>query len=90
MSFPSDDPWSDIPYAIEDDTLSSSADSSGSERRKPRANAATGASAAGVRAVSAQAMTFYFRAPVKAFFRTRVEYVAFCFVSFRFVTKVVK
>lgn len=30
-------------------------------------NAATGASAAGVRAVSAQFVAFYFRAPIKAF-----------------------
>ncbi|KAG5293589.1 mitochondrial carrier protein [Histoplasma capsulatum G186AR] len=45
-------------------------------RRKPRTNAATGASAAGVRALSAQAVAFYFRAPAKAFFRTRVDYMA--------------
>lgn len=43
--------------------------------RDRRTNAATGASAASVRAVSAQLVTFYFRAPVKAFFRTRFEYV---------------
>lgn len=42
-------------------------------RRKPRSNAATGASAAGARAISAQVLAFYFRAPAKAFFRTRVE-----------------
>lgn len=36
-------------------------------------NAATGASAAGIRALSMQVMAFYFRAPIKAFFRTRVE-----------------
>lgn len=42
-------------------------------RRNPRSNAATGASAAGVRALSAQLVAFYFRVPVKAFFRTRVE-----------------
>jgi hypothetical protein len=40
-----------------------------------RTNAATGASAAGVRAFTAQAVAFYFRAPVKAFFRTRVDYL---------------
>lgn len=40
-----------------------------------KSNAATGASAAGVRAVSSQLIALYFRAPVKAFFRTRVEYV---------------
>ncbi|OJD23129.1 hypothetical protein ACJ73_05517 [Blastomyces percursus] len=45
-------------------------------RRKPRTNAATGASAASVRASSAQAVAFYFRAPAKAFFRTRVDYMA--------------
>lgn len=48
------------------------------EKEKPsRSNAATAASAAGVRALSAQAIAFYFRAPVKAFFRTRVDYLAY-------------
>lgn len=42
-------------------------------RRDKKSNAATGASAAGVRAVASQTLAFYFRAPVKAFFRTRVE-----------------
>ncbi|GAQ11040.1 sugar transporter STL1 [Aspergillus lentulus] len=51
------------------------AESSKSTRRNPRNDAATGASAAGVRAVSAQVVAFYFRAPVKAFFRTRVDYM---------------
>ncbi|KPI42641.1 uncharacterized protein AB675_1905 [Cyphellophora attinorum] len=46
-------------------------------RKEPRNNAATGASAAGVRAFTAQAVAFYFRAPVKAFFRTRVDYLAY-------------
>lgn len=45
--------------------------------KQPRTNAATAASAAGVRALSAQAIAFYFRAPVKAFFRTRVDYLAY-------------
>ncbi len=44
-------------------------------RKDSRSNAATGASAAGVRAFTAQAVAFYFRAPVKAFFRTRVDYL---------------
>jgi len=43
--------------------------------KDPKSNAATGASAAGVRAFTAQAVAFYFRAPVKAFFRTRVDYL---------------
>ncbi|KAI2813915.1 hypothetical protein CBS63078_10562 [Aspergillus niger] len=55
----------------------SSLDSGNSSRRNPRQNAATGASAAGVRALSAQLVAFYFRAPIKAFFRTRVDYMAF-------------
>ena len=38
-----------------------------------RINATTGASAAGVRAIAARLVAFYFRAPAKAFFRTRVE-----------------
>lgn len=42
-------------------------------RKDKTSNAATGASAAGVRAIGSQAVAFYFRAPVKAFFRTRVE-----------------
>lgn len=45
--------------------------------RDPRKNAATAATAAGVRAFTAQAIAFYFRAPVKAFFRTRVDYLAY-------------
>lgn len=44
--------------------------------KNPRSNAATAASAAGIRALSAQAIAFYFRAPAKAFFRTRVDYLA--------------
>ncbi|KAJ5105145.1 Mitochondrial substrate/solute carrier [Penicillium alfredii] len=49
----------------------------GNSRKNPRNDAATGASAAGVRAISAQMVAFYFRAPIKAFFRTRVDYMAF-------------
>jgi hypothetical protein len=45
--------------------------------KDPRSNAATAATAAGVRAFTAQAVAFYFRAPVKAFFRTRVDYLAY-------------
>lgn len=44
-------------------------------RKKQRSNAATGASAASMRAIAASLIRFYFRAPAKAFFRTRVEYV---------------
>ena len=46
-------------------------------RKDPRTNASTAAQAAGVRAFTAQAVAFYFRAPVKAFFRTRVDYLAY-------------
>ena len=45
--------------------------------RLPSSNAATAASAASVRALSAQVVAFYFRAPAKAFFRTRVDYLAY-------------
>lgn len=48
-----------------------------SSDRDTRSNAATAATAAGVRAFTAQAIAFYFRAPVKAFFRTRVDYLAY-------------
>ena len=43
------------------------------DRRDRKVNAATGASAAGVRALGSQLVAFYFRAPAKAFFRTRVD-----------------
>ncbi|KAI9815719.1 MAG: hypothetical protein M1827_002115 [Pycnora praestabilis] len=45
--------------------------------KNPKNNAATGVSAAGIRAISAQFVAFYFRAPVKAFFRTRVDWLAY-------------
>lgn len=70
MSLPIDDP---PPLSFDTSISSIDADAEESARRNPRSNAATGASAAGVRALSAQAVAFYFRAPVKAFFRTRVE-----------------
>lgn len=44
------------------------------DRKDKNKNAATGASAAGVRALTARLAAFYFRVPIKAFFRTRVEY----------------
>src|SRR4051812_37222449 len=57
-------------------------------RKDPRSNAATGASAAGVRAFTAQAVAFYFRAPIKAFFRTRVDYLVYAtFRRMRIATK---
>ncbi|KAI1924571.1 Ribulose bisphosphate carboxylase large chain [Ophidiomyces ophidiicola] len=71
MSFPTDDPSQlsfEGDFPLDEDT-------DGGARRNPRTNAATAASAAGVRALSAQAVAFYFRAPVKAFFRTRVDYM---------------
>lgn len=46
------------------------------EKIHQKKNAATGASAAGIRAVTARVIAYYFRAPVKSFFRTRVEYVS--------------
>ncbi|KAM7188782.1 Mitochondrial carrier domain containing protein [Rhypophila sp. PSN 637] len=52
-------------------------DDDGKPLKAPSSNAATGASAAGVRALTSQAVAFYFRAPVKAFFRTRVDYLTY-------------
>lgn len=43
------------------------------DRRDKKSNAATGASAAGVRALGSQLIALYLRAPAKAFFRTRVD-----------------
>ena len=51
----------------------SALDTSNSQQRDKKSNAATGASAAGVRAVASRTVAFYFRAPAKAFIRTRVE-----------------
>ena len=61
------------PYA------SASSDDHDHPDRAPRSssNAATAASAAGARALSAQVVAFYFRAPAKAFFRTRVDYLGY-------------
>ena len=50
--------------------------SSEAKRNEKNTNATTGASAAGVRALTARFVAFYFRAPAKAFFRTRVEQVS--------------
>ncbi|KAI4116793.1 MAG: hypothetical protein LQ338_007663 [Usnochroma carphineum] len=44
------------------------------QRKDSKNSAATGASAAGVRAISSQLIAFYFRAPIKVFFPARVEY----------------
>lgn len=42
-------------------------------RQRKKENSATGLYAATVRALSARILTFYFRAPIRAFFKTRVE-----------------
>lgn len=47
----------------------------GGPGRKPQKNLVQGTSAAGARALGAQLIAFYFRAPVKAFFRPRVDYM---------------
>ena len=53
--------------------LDQKSDLSSKSPRDRNSNAATGVSAAGARAFGSQAIAFYFRAPVKTFFRTRVE-----------------
>jgi len=50
-------------------------DGRGGSGRKPQNNLLQGTSAAGARALGAQLIAFYFRAPVKAFFRLRVDYM---------------
>lgn len=49
-------------------------DSTGQPKKK---STATGVQAAGIRAVTARAVAFYFRAPVKAFFRGRIDYLGY-------------
>ena len=45
--------------------------------KKSKEKAAVASQAAGIRAITAQAVAFYFRAPAKAFFRTRVDYLQY-------------
>ncbi|KAF9699247.1 hypothetical protein EKO04_003305 [Ascochyta lentis] len=47
------------------------------EPQKPNKAPATGVQAAGMRAVAARMVAFYFRAPVKAFFRGRIDYMGY-------------
>lgn len=60
----------------EDGYSVTSTSTGGKDDERPNKHAATGAQAAGMRAVSTQFMAFYFRAPIRAFFRTRVDYMA--------------
>ncbi|EWC43524.1 hypothetical protein DRE_07486 [Drechslerella stenobrocha 248] len=46
------------------------------KKKSKSSNAVQGASAAGTRAVTMQLVTFYFRYPVKAFMRLRIDYLA--------------
>jgi hypothetical protein len=48
-------------------------DGAGAPNKAP----ATGVQAAGMRAVAARMVAFYFRAPVKAFFRGRIDYMSY-------------
>lgn len=43
------------------------------KKKKRKEHASTGFTAATMRALSARLLTFYFRAPIKAFFRPRIE-----------------
>ncbi|KAH3911062.1 hypothetical protein HBI56_001000 [Parastagonospora nodorum] len=45
--------------------------------QNPNKAPATGVQAAGMRAVAARMVAFYFRAPVKAFFRGRIDYMGY-------------
>lgn len=69
-------PWDLTPGPVQPHKPPHEPDHETSPKGNPRNNAATGASAAGARALGAQFVAFYFRAPIKAFFRTRVEYVS--------------
>ena len=50
-------------------------------KAKRKENASTGAQAATMRALSARLFAFYFRAPIKSFFRARVELVNSCSIA---------
>ena len=47
------------------------------DAQSPNKAPATGVQAAGMRAVAARMVAFYFRAPVKAFFRGRIDYMGY-------------
>jgi hypothetical protein len=49
----------------------------GKDGSAPNKAPATGVQAAGMRAVAARMVAFYFRAPVKAFFRGRIDYLGY-------------
>jgi hypothetical protein len=52
-------------------------DASDASKPPKKDSAATGVQAAGMRAVAARMVAFYFRAPVKAFFRGRIDYLGY-------------
>ncbi|KAF2150381.1 mitochondrial carrier protein-like protein [Myriangium duriaei CBS 260.36] len=66
-----------IPPLPDGDFFGTGPNDPGSTQKDKKSNATTGASAAGVRALTARLAAFYFRVPVKAFFRTRVDYLAY-------------
>lgn len=47
------------------------------KHKKRKEHASTGFTAATIRALSARLLTFYFRAPIKAFFRPRIDYMGY-------------
>lgn len=70
MSFIGDGPAREAARLSDDDQKLAKA---AHHRKKRKEHASTGASAATIRAFSAQLLTFYFRAPAKSFFRSRIE-----------------
>lgn len=52
-------------------------DGTNNDGQGPNKAPATGAQAAGMRVVAARIVAFYFRAPVKAFFRGRIDYMGY-------------
>jgi hypothetical protein len=53
------------------------ADGNTNDGQGPNKAPATGAQAAGMRVIAARVVAFYFRAPVKAFFRGRIDYMGY-------------
>lgn len=54
-------------------TLREGGSRDGRSPKKRQENTSTGVGAATMRVLTARALAFYFRAPMKAFFRSRVE-----------------
>jgi hypothetical protein len=67
----------DVSNIDRDDSTDFDAESKRRKRKDKKVDASTGLQTAGARALSTQLVAFYFRAPVRSFFRSRIDYMAY-------------